>query len=242
MSQYNSIEITDKDGWRKEYPLNKSITHIGCEPSNDIVLDSWRGIGISPRHAQLIISPGLAGYRLVNISTADILLGPASDRSLPPRSFAELNDGECIRLGDFKLVLHLGNSIPGNNGGSRTTGLIGLRLSLPQRELAPDRSLDGYVTVCNLGDRPGVQFKFELEGLDRNCYEMGPGPILFPGAEKQVMLRLFHPRAPQPPAGEHEIRVRAIAPEAYPGEHTVAAQRIYILPYYSFQLHLENVS
>jgi len=76
-----------------------------------------------------------------------------------------------------------------------------------------------------------------VEGLDDDCYEIGPGPILFPGVSKEVRLRLHHPRRPQPPAGPHQICVRATADE-YPGEEAVVTQKIRIMPFYSHELRL----
>jgi hypothetical protein len=83
-----------------------------------------------------------------------------------------------------------------------------------------------------LGDKPGVQFRIQLLGLRSDCYEMGPGPILFPGAEKQVPLRIHHPRGPDPAAGEYRITVRVSAPDAYPGQRAEAAATIRVAPFY----------
>jgi hypothetical protein len=77
-----------------------------------------------------------------------------------------------------------------------------------------------------------------LEGLDEASYEMGPGPILFPNAEKEVFLRLYHPRKSHPPAGAHLIRIRASAPDAYPGQSAVESREVEILPYRHHTLRL----
>jgi hypothetical protein len=118
---------------------------------------------------------------------------------------------------------------------------IGLELALPSATLQPGHPLEGVITVRNMGKEPGVQFKLELEGLDPEFYEMGPGPILFPNVEKGVFLRLDHPRRPSPRAGRHEFSIRASAPQAYPGEHAVVTQEIEIAPYYSHKLNLVPV-
>ena len=86
--------------------------------------------------------------------------------------------------------------------------------------------------------RDTSEFQIELEGLEEDNYEMGPGPILFPNAEKEVFLRLHHPRKSHPPAGEHQIHIRASAPDAYPGQSAVEPRQVNILPYYDHTLRL----
>jgi hypothetical protein len=251
----STLEITDKDGWRREFPLQKSVTYIGSDPTSDIVLETWHGTGVAPRHVQIIslAAEGL-GYRLVNLGDSDILLGASGERPVSPRSFSPMSDGERMRLGDFALVFHAGEvaptsvaaampagrtvAAPADTGRPQTSDVIGLKVSLPGVQLSPDRSLDGTVNVSNLGNRPGVQFKLVVEGLASDCYEIGPGPVLFPGAEKPVMFRLCHPCKPQPLAGEHRFSIRATAPDAYPGESAVVFQTVDILPFYSHRLRL----
>ncbi|MBI5879546.1 MAG: hypothetical protein HZB53_17995 [Chloroflexi bacterium] len=118
---------------------------------------------------------------------------------------------------------------------------IGVRLSLPGVPLAPNQPLEGVVTIRNQGGRPGAQFRLQVDGLDADCYEVGPGPMLFPNAEKDVFLRLMHPKRPQPPAGSLTVTVRVTAPEAYPGEIAGASQVITILPYYNQTLHMTAI-
>ena len=248
MNPQGTVQITDKESWRKIFPLPKSLIHIGSDPHNDIVLEPWRGQGVSPRHLQLIAIPGQGQrFRAVNLGESDIRLIGEEERTLPPRSAAEIGDGERVRLGDFLLIFQLGGAAPaagpaataapGRPAVQGTTAAIGLSLNLPATDLAPDRPLEGRISVQNLGDRPGVQFKLEVEGLDEDCYEIGAGPILFPGVAKDVLLRLHHPRRPRPPAGPHQIRIRATADE-YPGEAATVTQEIRILPFYSHELRL----
>jgi len=121
---------------------------------------------------------------------------------------------------------------------AEVSDVIGLQLSLPSGALVPDRPLEGVVTVRNLGKEPGVQFKLAVQGLDPDYYEIGPGPILFPNVEKGVFLRLDHSRKAEPPAGRHQIAIRASAPEAYPEESAVVTQEIEIAPYHKHTVNL----
>jgi len=252
MGASDIIEVTDRDGWRKDFVLERNIVHVGSDRGNDVVLEPGRGGGVASRHFQLIslTAPG-TGYRLVNLANTDILLGDGGDRRLAPRSFAEITGNQRLRVGDFTLVLRLVSKpeayepefvaptpvLPKAQPVGQSAG-IGLSLSLPQTRLSSQRPLDGMILVRNLGDKTGAQFMLEMEGMPSDCYEMGPGPILFPGAEKEVPLRLHHPKRPTPLAGEHSIAIRATAPEAYPGESAVVSQIVEVLPFYRHSLRL----
>jgi hypothetical protein len=242
----NAVEVIDRDGWRRSYPLGKAIVHIGSAAGNDVVLDPTRGAGVAARHVQLIArAGGGGGYRLVNMGDSDILLAD-SERRITPRSFIDLNEGERVRLGEFTLVFSGGAALAGMAAGpagaagapilASGSGNIGLGLSLPKTQLAPGQPLDGSVVVRNLGEKAGAQIKLAVEGLDPEWYDIGPGPVLFPGAAKEVSLRLMHPGKTDPPAGEYRFVVRASAPGAYPGESASATQLIHIVPFYTHKL------
>ena len=264
MNQQISLEILDGNGWRKSFPLEKNLIHIGSDLRNDIVLETSRGTGVASRHLQLIAIPGeVQRYRAVNLGEANIPLAESGERVLAPRSMLELADGESLKLGEFTLVFHLGGGgaaapvpapavRPGaayagtrppvvDIGQEEASDVIGVRISLPSPVLDPEHSLEGLVTVHNLGSQPGAQFRLQVLGLDPECYEIGPGPILFPNVEKGVFLRLDHPRGPNPPAGRHLIRIRATAPEAYPGESATVSQELVIVPYHSHTLKIAVV-
>jgi hypothetical protein len=269
MSPSKKVEIIDRDNWRKEFPLEKSFLHIGGDVKNDIVLEARRGGGVAPRPPPRVAMPGAPGFRAINLSDRDILVGESGGRSFPPRSAMDIVDGDCLHLGDFTLVFHLGPSgaaaaaiwsepepVPATIGSGRAAAMpaaagefmaasvekasshIGLRLSLPQAAIEPDQPLEGLVAVHNLGSEPGVQFRLQVDGLDPDCYEIGPGPILFPNVEKGVYLRLHHPKGPGLAAGRHQIQIHASAPDAYPGEQVSVSREIEILPYYRHTLTL----
>jgi len=243
MDPGNHVEVVDRDGWRKQFPLRKPLLYIGAEAGNDIVLESYRGAGVSARHLQLIgrqDAPG--GYRAVNLGDTELALGQEGERRLPPHSAVGVADGDLLRLGEFVLTFHLdgGTAIKPSGTGSASPSMR-LWFSLPGNKLDAAKPLEGMITVRNTGRMPGVQFRLELEGLDEECYEMGSGPILFPNVEKGVYLRLLHPRRPDMPAGTHKIVIRATAPDAYPGESVTVSQEIEILPFYAHDLRLLTV-
>jgi hypothetical protein len=235
MNQYGKIEVIDREGWRREYSPPKNIVHIGSDPRNDVVLETGRGAGVAPLHAQLITSTDRPGYQLVNLGDGAILLGLSSDQALPPRSATDIVSGTVFRIGDFTLVFY---GEGGGDGGSTSSSQhIGLRVSLPRTWLEPNRSLDGVVTVSNLGDRGGVQVNLELEGLEPECYDIEPGPILASGGEREVSFHLYH-RGGKPLAGDRRITIRATAPRVYLAEQATVSQVIRVLPFFRHRLHI----
>lgn len=251
------LEIMDRDGWRKTFQVEKAIVYIGSDPGDDIVLDRLRGSGVGSRHIQLI-APSVSGgpYRLVNLGDTDITVGPESagaERTVSPRSFAAIADGETLRLGDFRIAFRSAEypafvGTPGAQAAIATPGAapilgssrgaIGLRLALPSNQLLVDHPLAGSVIVANQGDKAGVQFLLQVDGLAAESYEIGPGPLLFPGAEKAVPLRLVHTRGPRPAAGVHRLTIHATAPDAYPGDSAAISQDIVVAPHYAHSIRL----
>ena len=230
----NVVEVTDQAGWSKEFTLVKTIAYVGSDKRNDIVLDPERGAGVSGRHLQLITVA--TGYRLINMGDTEVRLGENGEVVVPPRAFMEVNPGEHIQVGEFKLVFKgEGGGQKDSDGNSRS---IGLKMYLADTRLDVNKPLEGKVVVRNWGTKAGVQFSLQVDGLDPACLEIGPGPLLFPNAEKEVPFRIHHPRASKPPAGDYKIRIRADAAAAYPGEIAVVSQMIQVLPFYGHKLRV----
>jgi hypothetical protein len=237
------IEVIDKDGWRKSFSLDqdKTIILIGSDSNNDVILEGHRGKGVAPRHLQLILSAADSGCRLVNLADTDVLVGETEQRQLAPHSYVNIAAGERVRVGDFSVVFHLGSgleTVAGREEKRYGAKAVGLRVSLSQTQLTRHQPLEGVVTLRNQGDKAGVQFKLELEGLSPESYEMEPGPILFAGAEKDVLLRLHPSKRSKLRAGEHHFAIHATAPEAYPGEGATSLQVVQVLPFYQHSLRL----
>ena len=124
------------------------------------------------------------------------------------------------------------------SAGEDASSVIGLSLSLSRLVLDPDHAIEGSITLRNLGNQPGAQFKLEAEGLPGDCVSMGPGPVLFPNGQKQVFVRLTHPRGPALPPGPVRLSIRATAPDAYPGACATVAQALQVLPFYQHSVQL----
>jgi hypothetical protein len=187
------------------------------------------------------------------LGSGPIYLGEAGDRVLPPNSAIEVSHSETLRIGDFVLVFMLQNGrgeetpetyvyepIVQARGGTASAS-IGLRLSLNQSTLRVGAPLEGVITVRNQGSAPGVQFQLAVDGFPRECLEIGAAPILFPNAEKNIPLRLHHPRSPAVPAGPLRFTIRASALEAYPSESVNVAREIQVEPYYHHAVQLSEI-
>ncbi|MEM7530890.1 MAG: hypothetical protein AAF639_01835 [Chloroflexota bacterium] len=248
------IEVVDRLGWRKEYILQQQIINIGSDPTNDLVLNINQGTGVAARHLQVIptamsttagpntIGPNRQVMRVVNLTDQQVFIlsgrqstvpQPGSQgnpevaegetRILTARNSIEISHGDQIRLGDFTLIFH---------SSEQRSEVVRLQLTIPNTPLAPEKSLDGILTLHHIGDKPGVQFMIDIEGLPDDCYEIEPGPVLFPDAERQIAFRLLHSKKPFPPAGPHEITFFVSAPEFYPGELANISHTIRVAPFH----------
>ncbi len=236
MPQENRVEIINRMGWHKDFVLDKQIIQIGRDARNDIVLDDGMESSIAARHAQLLPSSvNRSGLRLINLSDQPIERLPTEGRpaapspSIAPRASGEIAGGDRVKIGDFTLVFH---------GGELRSEVVKLSVETNGKVLAPDRPLTGSLTIHHVGNKAAVQFKIELEGLPPDAYEIGPGPVLFPNAEKAVSFRLIHPKGAYPPAGPNRITFHVSAPAAYPDERASVAHEIDVAPVYQHKMRV----
>jgi hypothetical protein len=236
MTQASKIEVLNRQGWRKEFEIEKPIIQIGRDQRNDIVLDDGSDATVEPRHAQLLPSTvNRQGLRLVNLSNSIITVFARNEPAggpgvaLAPRAATEIASGDRAKIGEFTLTLY---------GAEQRSEMVQLSIELPSKELLLDRPLAGGLTIRHVGDKAAVQFKIALDGLEPEHYELGPGPLLFPNAEKQLAFRLHHPNRPFPKAGLHRITFQVTAPDAYPGEIATISCDLDIAPFYRHKMRM----
>ena len=230
MSRENRIEMVNREGWSKVVELKRSIAYVGSQPGADILLPV---ADVAPRHLQFVPSAtNPAGYRVINLGASDVLVkarGGGAARPLAPRATAEIGDGDSVEIAGYTIAFF---------GGDQHSALIQARVELAGNRLELDRPLEGAIYVRNGGEKAGVQFVVEIQGLEERLVQVDSGPVLFPGVEKRVGFRLLHSRRPTPVAGEHALRFVVTAPDGYPGESAVITQPITIAPFYAHKVRL----
>lgn len=236
MAYYGTVKITDRLGWAKSYPLEKSLLMIGSGAGNDIVLPEEHGSGVAPLHVQVFRPQVESGtVRVVNLAPQGTAYRRSNGESggIGPGSSQDLADGDSLSLGEYSLLFTL--QTQGGICRAARSEHLGLKLELPSRVLRAGARLAGQVTVTNYGDQRRCQFELELEGLPAGCYQIDPAPLLFPGAEEHLHIRIFH-RGTSPAAGPRSFTLRACAPAAYPTEAVALAETLDVSPVYGYEL------
>lgn len=240
MAYYGALEVVDRAGWVKTYPLEKALLMIGSADFNDIVLPEERGLGIAPAHLQ-VMRPAieLGSIHVVNLSAAPVVLLKNGQivGNLPGGGTIELNDGDGLMLAEFHLTFAIQSQ--GGIVRSARSEHMGLRLELPGTTLRPFKQLAGRLTVTNYGSLPRCQFELELEGLPSDCYRIDPAPLLFPHGESQLQVRFFH-RGSRPAGGLQALILRANAPGTYPVEEVTLDWNLDVTPLQSVQMALDE--
>ena len=236
MAYYGTVKITDRLGWAKSYPLEKSLLMIGSGAGNDIILPEEHGSGVAPLHVQVFRPQVELGMvRVVNLAPQGTAYRRSGGESgaIGPGSSQDFGDGDSLSLGEYSLLFTL-QSQAGISRATRSEHL-GLKLELPSRNLRVGARLAGQVTVTNYGDQRRCQFELELEGLPAGCFRIDPAPLLFPGAEEHLQIRFFH-RGTNPEAGLSSFTLRACAPVAYPTEMIAISETLEVSPVYGYEL------
>ncbi len=237
MTNYGTIQVVDRKGWSKSFPLEKALTMIGSAPFNDIVLSEANGSGVAAVHLQLIsIQTAKRGFRLINLVNEPLLLTLSNARGsleLQAKGSRELEDGDVVQLGDFKITFYLqtesGLSI------EKSSENIGVKLEMHGVTLRQGSKLTGLMTLKNFGTDKRSQFEIDLEGLPADCYQVDPAPLLYPGGEEKLQIRFFH-LGKRPNAGETPIQIHVTAVDAYPKEKVILPVVLDIEPVYQYSI------
>lgn len=239
MNYNGSVQVKDKHGWSKTFPLTKALTMIGSAGFSDIVLPEDHGSGVANAHLQLISTKsGKRGFRMVNLVNEPLMItlsGARGNVIVPAKGSRDLEDGESLQLGDFQLTFYL-QSANGILIDKRSEN-IGVTFEMPSLELKEERKLTGLITVKNFGQERRCQFEVDLEGLPSDCYQIDPAPLLYPGGEEKLQIRFFH-LGVKPPAGECPIQLHVTAVEAYPTEEVVLPFLLSVEPINRFSVEV----
>jgi hypothetical protein len=223
MGQPMELKVTEVNGWSKVIDLKKAITRIGSAPTADIQLPSN---SIAPLHLQILSDPDLpTGCRVVNMAGELEVWNNGSAFPFSPFATHNISDKDEIQLGEYRLAF----SLPFSAAILRSSTSIEASLTFSDSLLQPGLPLDGLLLVKNTGGRDACQFQVTLSGLPEDCCRIDPIPLLYPGAQEEVRIRLFH-NITYPQPGLHELLLAVNAPLDYPGEEFIIRQGIYVAP------------
>jgi hypothetical protein len=226
-----NIIITEVNGWSKTLEVKKAITRIGNAPSVDVQIPST---SIAPLHLQILSNPELpTGCRVVNLASQLEIIHNGNVTPLEPYSTQDINDGDEIRLGEYRLTFQ----VPFSTAFMRTCKSIEATLNLTDTTLQPHLPLDGILTVKNVGEQDACQFQVSLSGLPEDCFHIDPIPLLYPGAQEDVRVRFFH-QITYPQAGRRDLLITINAPDDYPGEELVIRQSLFVAPVFKQVMEL----
>jgi hypothetical protein len=207
----------------------KYRNRVNSSALNDVQIPSAQ---IAPNQLQILYSPDLpSSCRLINLSGDLLLYRNEIENAVSVFQTVDIFDGDEIVFNDYRLVFHL----PLASASVQKTRSIEASLVFPEAVLRPDSTLIGNLKVKNAGNQQGVQFQVNLEGLPVDCYQIDPIPLMYPGAEEEVQVRLFH-RTLSPSAGLRELLVTVSAPADYQGEVLIIRQGLYVSPVLKHEL------
>jgi len=225
------IVITGRNGWSKQVRVEKSIIRIGSAVSNDIHVESPQ---IAPIHLQVFQSSDSA-CRVLNLANVVTIKSGRSSEDLLAFTAREIRDGDEIGIGEFQLLFKL----PVSSGLVRPSRVIEASLTFADAVLHEHIPAVGLLTVKNKGDKDASQFQVRLSGLPSDCYQVDPLPLMYPGAQEEIRIRLFH-KITHPQAGPVSLAVVISAPESYPGEEALLQQKIYVEPVFKQVMEIKD--
>lgn len=217
------LTIIEQNGWKKSIEFEKAIIRIGSAPTNDIQLTSPE---IAPVQLQLhYLRDNPSTCKVLNLGSDVVVWQNHSQAVLPPYAITHISNGDEIVLGEYRVQFKL----PFAASMISESSSIQANLSFPDATLRMNQAAVGILSLKNTGLHSACQFEVELHGLPPDCMQVDPVPLLYPGAQEDVKVQLFH-RKLYPAAGAQELIVKVSSPASYPGEQVVIRQGIYVAP------------
>lgn len=217
------LTIVEKNGWKKSVKFEKAIIRIGSDSANEVQLASPE---ISPVQLQLhYLKDNPSTCKVLNLGSDVVVWQNQSQAVLPPYAITPVSNGSEIVLGEYRIQFKL----PFAARTIADSRSIQASLHFPDATLSPDRKAVGILSLKNTGLESACQFEVVLQGLPADCMQVDPVPLLYPGAQEDVRVQLFH-RKLYPTAGAQELAIEVFSPASYPGEQVIIRQGIYVTP------------
>jgi hypothetical protein len=230
-SMQSLVKVIGPNEWSKSTKIKKAITRIGSTPSNDIQITSS---DFAPNHLQLhYLQETSSICKVLNLGPKVIFQQGERQSDLLPFAIANAQNGDEIVLGEYRIQFEL----PVATRNIQTSNVVEASLVFQDAIIRPDIVTIGRLSIENIGSQSACQFQVALSGLPGDCMQIDPVPLLFPGAQGIVKIRLLH-HGLYPKAGFHELTVTISAPESYPGEQMVIQQRVYVAPVFEQSLEI----
>ena len=225
------ITITQANGWTKQFEPGKAVTLVGSADFTDIQLSSS---SISPIQIQILSDHQFpTGIRVVGLDGQTKVNTIQGSFILEPFAIYDISENDEIVLGEYLLKFQPSQGFPQTNSANH----IQAQLKFPDTILQPNLDLTGYLVITNAGEMDACQFDVKLDGIPQDCCQLDPVPMLHPGGQEEVGVRLFN-RKTSPPAGELDLVLTITAPNSYPGEVYRLKQRLYVTPDFSQSLEI----
>jgi hypothetical protein len=217
------LTIIEQNGWKKSVEFKKAIIRIGSDSANDVQLPSSQ---IAPVQLQIhYLQENPSSCKVLNLGGDVVVWQNQSQTVLPPYSITHINNGSEIVMGEYRIQFKL----PFAASTISESHSIQAFLSFPDAVLRLDKIAVGVLSLKNTGVESACQFEVGLQGLPPDCMQVDPVPLLYPGAQEDVKVQLFH-RKLYPAAGAQELTVIVSSPGSYPGEQVIIRQGIYVAP------------
>ena len=223
--------IVEKSGWSKSIKTDRAVTRVGSAPSNDIQLQSSK---IASVQLQILHSTDTdSRCKVVNLAHEITAKISGEIRRLSTCAVVDVHDGDEILLDNYSIAFRL----PLSANVMQSARMIQATLSFADAVLRPKFATTGVLTIKNAGEHSACQFRVDIEGLPTDCFQIDPIPLMYSGAQEEVLVRIFH-RILYPSAGRQTIVLKVSAPESYPGEELMIRQDIYVTPVFKQALEL----
>jgi hypothetical protein len=259
MAGQDQLEIIGPDGEIRFFDLDpvKGITNIGCDPSNDVVIDSP---GVAPFHA--VLDHRQRPYQIMLLAE-----GPAQARTvlagqpLAANAFRDLGHWDTLEIDGYSVILLQAAEAPARPPAEeplpaqpqvrpaavppapppsqlprdQADEVVVTEISGREWVVDVDQTATCQVTIVNGGSIVAT-FAVAVEGVPRSWVTISPPKVnLNEGARATVSIAFTPPRLPTSRAGAHAIVIAVTSPN-YPGHASRSSGNLVVNPYYAFSV------
>lgn len=208
--------------------MDRSVARVGSMPGSDVQIPTPAG---QTAQVQLQTNPGRqAECDLLCLAGHIQILGEDVPRTAALYKIEHLMPFERIMLAGHTISVELPALTASSNSFSA-------EIDIDDPTLRLGKVTSGRIKIRNLGQRSSCQFKVEMTGLPRDCYQIEPVPLMYANAEEEVSIRFFH-HGTYPKLGLAPIQLRVTSENSYPEEEVLVEKIIKVEPVFAFDLDI----